>query len=118
MELHVAGNGEIAFSDVSGEMGIIKNFINEANLDDDSSDEADNHVDFGNIEIKSDDDEENENAVSLEKLKREVMGEEEPELNFGRGVISFSYVYIFFTLNTCINYPIFFQDIIYTLVHL
>lgn len=38
-------------------------------------------LDFGDIQIESDDDD-NENAISVEKLKKEVMGEPEPELNF------------------------------------
>ena len=108
MKLLVAGNGEIAFSDVSGEMGIMKNCINEAKLNSDFSEDADNDVDFGDIEITNDDDDDNENAVSLEKLKREVMGDEEPELNFEKGVISFSYMCISFLVLTCLTSSFFF----------
>lgn len=48
---------------------------------------TDNAVDFGDVVFESDD-EDNENAISVEKLKNEVMGGLEPELNFDRGTLS------------------------------
>lgn len=45
-------------------------------------------MDFSGYEFVNDDDddEDNENAISLEKLKQDVMGPLEPELDFDRGL--------------------------------
>lgn len=46
-------------------------------------------VDFTGFEFEGDnddEDEDNENAVSLEKLKKDIMGPLEPELDFDNGL--------------------------------
>lgn len=39
-----------------------------------------NDADFGDVQFQDDDDEDNENAISVEKLKREIMGSPDSEL--------------------------------------
>ncbi|KAK5644872.1 hypothetical protein RI129_006172 [Pyrocoelia pectoralis] len=76
------GNGEIAFCDVQGQLGIITNCLKPTmNVGAENSkvetvinEDFTNEVDFGDLQFEEDDDEDNENAVSLEKLKKEVMG--------------------------------------------
>lgn len=77
---------------MEGQLGIINNCISQAvqhkRMDDDDDLFADNKVDFGDIQfdndnVVDDDDEDDENVVSLEKIKKQVMGDdEESELNF------------------------------------
>ncbi|CAH0555298.1 unnamed protein product [Brassicogethes aeneus] len=77
------GNGQVVYTDVEGQLGIISDCINEnTNKDPENEkvdDFGDNEVDFGDVQFEDDDDD-NENAISVEKLKKEVMGELEPEL--------------------------------------
>nr|XP_023016671.1 WD repeat and HMG-box DNA-binding protein 1 [Leptinotarsa decemlineata] len=80
------GNGEIIYTDVEGQLGIITKSIkciaqNEAGsapAEDDAF--ADNDVDFTGIQFEEDDDEDNENVVSVEKLKKQYMGDSDDEL--------------------------------------
>lgn len=71
---------------MEGQLGIINNCISQTSfkqMDDDVF--TDNQVDFGDIQFDGDDDddEDDENVVSLEKIKKQVMGDdEESELNF------------------------------------
>ncbi|KAB0794930.1 hypothetical protein PPYR_11769 [Photinus pyralis] len=78
------GNGEIAFCDVQGQLGIVTNclkpvidvsasHVKTATVNHD--DQSNNEVDFEDYQFE-DDDEDNENAVSIEKLKKEVMGDD------------------------------------------
>ncbi|KAF2895708.1 hypothetical protein ILUMI_10488 [Ignelater luminosus] len=71
------GNGEIAFCDVQGQLGIALNCTNiPASIETPSDNgEADN-VDFSEFQF-DDADEDDENVVSLEKLKADIMGKEE-----------------------------------------
>ncbi|XP_017778224.1 PREDICTED: WD repeat and HMG-box DNA-binding protein 1 isoform X2 [Nicrophorus vespilloides] len=86
------GNGELAFADAQGNVGMATN-CTETGADEDDGDIPDEegaieeqnyeseNIDFGDVQIEAeDDDEDNENAVSLEKLKKEIMGPLEPEL--------------------------------------
>ncbi|KAF5308706.1 hypothetical protein FQR65_LT06067 [Abscondita terminalis] len=77
------GNGEIALCDVQGQLGIVVNCTkelikNETNIktNDEVMDfQGGNEVYFDEIEFEDEDDD-NENVISLEKLKKEVLGGE------------------------------------------
>ncbi|KAK4875420.1 hypothetical protein RN001_011842 [Aquatica leii] len=78
-----SGNGEIAFCDVQGQLGVvinclkpsIENKVSKEVKCGEIEDPITNEVDFGGIQFDDDDDDEdNENVISLEKLKNEVMG--------------------------------------------
>ncbi|XP_022906813.2 WD repeat and HMG-box DNA-binding protein 1 [Onthophagus taurus] len=67
------GNGEIAFCDIEGELGVVTDCTANTTLKADNKSDVGNDVDFGDIQF-DDDDEDNENAVSLEKIKNNTMG--------------------------------------------
>ncbi|KAJ8931898.1 hypothetical protein NQ314_015167 [Rhamnusium bicolor] len=78
------GNGQIVYTDVEGQLGIISGAVKNSSQEVDSEPMEDGvcpeyDVDFGNVQFE-DDDEDNENAVSVEKLKKQYMGSPEPEL--------------------------------------
>lgn len=79
------GNGEIAYCDVQGQLGIALNCNQNEDIDEPEGaieEQLDGEIDLGDVGIIDDDDEDNENAVSLEKLKKEIMGdgsEKDPE---------------------------------------
>ncbi|XP_018571784.1 WD repeat and HMG-box DNA-binding protein 1 [Anoplophora glabripennis] len=76
------GNGEIVYTDIEGQLGRISNAvkidsvleIEPVPIEDGACSED---VDFE--EVMFDDDEDNENAISVEKLKRECLGSPESE---------------------------------------
>lgn len=87
-----SGNGELVYTDVEGQLGIIKDCIEQNNSHEkgEQMEGVENgfseDVDFGDVQFE-DDDEDNENAISVEKLKKEIMGETEPELaNLNEGL--------------------------------
>lgn len=70
------GNGEIAFCDTQGQLGIVINCTKrdkEINCGNIENIVESNDIDFEDVQFE-DNDEDNENAVSLEKLKNEIMG--------------------------------------------
>lgn len=78
-----SGNGDIAYCDVQGELGMIS-VASEAGVvgqRDEVVQEDSLDVDLPRAlqESDGDDDEDNENVISLEKLKRETLGAEESE---------------------------------------
>ncbi|GJQ71634.1 hypothetical protein Trydic_g11333 [Trypoxylus dichotomus] len=79
------GNGEIAYCDIQGQLGIITNCISTLQISSAINETTDENaeVDFGDIQFEDDDDDDGENVVSLEKLKSSVMGIE-PELQFDK----------------------------------
>ncbi|CAG9822132.1 unnamed protein product [Phaedon cochleariae] len=81
------GNGEIVYTDVEGQLGIItesvKGMTNDGpeQMNTDEMELADNDVDFTGVNFEEDNDEDNENAVSLEQLKKQYnLGEPDDEL--------------------------------------
>ncbi|KRT85068.1 hypothetical protein AMK59_290 [Oryctes borbonicus] len=78
------GNGEIAYCDVQGQLGILTNCIGTLEISSEVTEKTDENaeMDFGGIQFEDDDDD-GENVVSLEKLKMSVM-EPEPELQFDK----------------------------------
>ncbi|RZC41194.1 WD repeat and HMG-box DNA-binding protein 1 [Asbolus verrucosus] len=65
-----------------GQLGIMSYSINKQSTISPEEGFTDNGVDFGDIQFEDDDDEDGENVISVEKLKKEVMGDVESELNF------------------------------------
>ncbi|XP_008197856.2 WD repeat and HMG-box DNA-binding protein 1 [Tribolium castaneum] len=74
-----SGNGQIVYTDTQGQLGIMSDCISIKTTDDEIF--TNNDLNFDDVQFESDD-EDNENAISVEKLKKEVMGDVEPELNF------------------------------------
>lgn len=81
----IIGNGEIAYCDVQGELGmlVVNKTPNVVSRDEIvEEDENSLHLELQKEVVHAssdDDDEDNENAISLEKLKRETLGPEESE---------------------------------------
>lgn len=73
------GNGDIAYCDVQGELGmVVVNGVNNAKCS--SAGVQEDSVDFNfHKDVDESEDEDNENVISLEKLKRETLGPEESE---------------------------------------
>nr|CAI5818265.1 unnamed protein product [Callosobruchus analis] len=81
------GNGEVIYTDVEGELGKITGVVvsnktkNVQNNEEPAGSELGDDNDFvEGAAMDDDDDEDNENAISVEKLKRDIMGSPEPEL--------------------------------------
>ncbi|XP_044753645.1 WD repeat and HMG-box DNA-binding protein 1 isoform X1 [Coccinella septempunctata] len=76
-----SGLNQIVYTDVEGQLGVMSDCISEKQSAEKSgAEEAENNdVDFGDYQFE-DDDEDNENAVSLEKLKKQYADDDEPEL--------------------------------------
>jgi chromosome transmission fidelity protein 4 len=77
-------NGQIVYTDTEGQLGIMSECIikNSSALPDDVF--TDNGVNFGDIQFEDDDDDDENDGcvVSVEKLKKQIMGDTESELNF------------------------------------
>ncbi|KAJ6644470.1 WD repeat and HMG-box DNA-binding protein 1 [Pseudolycoriella hygida] len=77
LDWNPANNGEFAYTDNTGQLGTIIDCYNidenilEIGIDENGS--VDNDVDFGDIQFDKDD-EDNENCISLERLKNETLG--------------------------------------------
>lgn len=75
------GNGEIVYTDIEGQLGKISNSIE---TDSEIVLEPEDGVFSENVDLEGvkfdDDDEDDENAISVEKLKRECLGSPELEL--------------------------------------
>lgn len=86
MLFSILGNGEIVYTDVEGQLGVITDAVQvETNETESEAVDAFRDVDFGNVQL---DDDDNENAISVEKLKRDVLGTLEPELvNLSPGIV-------------------------------
>lgn len=75
------GNGELAYCDVEGQLGVIINCValsaeNPVNdfFEDECFEEADDKISLYKGD-EDEDDEDNENAISIEKLKKDIMGD-------------------------------------------
>lgn len=86
--VHNVGNGEIAYCDVLGQLGILSNCIHEVidppTIVSSENVEEKHEVDFSGFEF-DDNDDDNENAISIEQLKQDIMGKPESELDFDKG---------------------------------
>ncbi|KAF7279193.1 hypothetical protein GWI33_007600 [Rhynchophorus ferrugineus] len=71
------GNGEIVYTDVEGQMSVMSNCCQLEHIEADELDQQSTEMDF---QVNNDDDEDDENAISVEKLKQQYMGSPEPEL--------------------------------------
>ncbi|KAF5273925.1 hypothetical protein FQA39_LY01040 [Lamprigera yunnana] len=78
------GNGEIAFCDINGQLGVVNCVKPTISNDDDDKElsrnpaqkeKIENGVDFGDFQFDNDD-EDDENVISLEKIKKDIMGTE------------------------------------------
>ncbi|XP_076266866.1 chromosome transmission fidelity 4 [Rhynchophorus ferrugineus] len=71
------GNGEIVYTDVEGQMSVMSNCCQLEHIEADELDQQSTEMDF---QVNNDDDGDDENAISVEKLKQQYMGSPEPEL--------------------------------------
>lgn len=69
------GNGEIVYCDVNGQMGLVINCNKTENQEanEDINDDVMDELDFKKTAEESEDDDD-ENVISLEKIKRDVIG--------------------------------------------
>ncbi|KAL3269048.1 hypothetical protein HHI36_008131 [Cryptolaemus montrouzieri] len=81
-----SGLNQIVYTDIEGQLGLMSNCIDKGEFSDDKNKkenekelDEDNEVEFGDIQFE-DDEEDNENVVSLEKLKKQYADDDEPEL--------------------------------------
>lgn len=73
-------NGQIVYTDTEGQLGVINNIIGEKETNEIKEvEDNDNEVDFGDIQFEDDNEDDDENVISIEKLKKQF--EEEPEVN-------------------------------------